>query len=271
VYYACIESLNQSPKLNTTLKNEYKMKYTSLILASAFICPTLQASAPESEVEGLCLVNSMIASEDDSGDFQVIRTSQPRKDQQFNELADLEVADVIIFKTDTRGEVVKEIKALEDRGINSHHIPFKWADHESFKKVCKQTIKALKIVKNSWENSTKVVIHCSHGQDRTGYLAGIINLLDNPVDLRENFQSNLCNGGYGSGNPDKPAYVVNKIRQATTNLYLKMSWKVLQGDLTWDSLSEEACSEDPDTIEAYVNAPEFEFSSYKCEASPRFQ
>ena len=246
------------------------MKISILILINLMISSPLMASSPESEVEGLSISNSTTASEDTTGNFQLIRSSQPKNDQHYDEIKALGIRDVIIFKTDTRGEVKKEISGLESRGINTHHIPFKWADHDSFREVCKQSIAALKIIKNSWNNGTKALLHCSHGQDRTGYIVGLVNLLDEPTDLRQNFQTHLCEGGYGSGNPSKPFYVVNKIRQATTNLYLKMSWKILEENLTWESLSYEVCDVDPGESEDYQNSVEFEYSSFRCEASSRF-
>lgn len=170
---------------------------------------------------------------------QIFRGREPKK--LVHELKELGITDVIIFKNDVRGEVAKEKEELKTLGIRYHHIPFLWKDISSLKDACRQTVRALRIMKRVKEAGGKVFFHCTAGEDRTGLLAGLYRMLNDGYSSRNAFENEMCRNGYSDGNPGKPAFVVSAIEKGLTPLFLQMASAVESGRLGRETLSYAVC------------------------------
>lgn len=170
---------------------------------------------------------------------QVFRGREPKK--AVGELKDLGVTDVIIFKNDVRGEVAREKEDLKGLGIRHHHIPFLWKDLPSLPEACRQTVKALRIMKRVKRAGGKVFFHCTAGEDRTGLLAGIYRMLTDGLSKTSAFETEMCRHGYSDANPGKPAFVVSSIEKGLTPLFLEMARLVETGRLRQNTLEYAAC------------------------------
>ena len=93
-------------------------------------------------VDGLTIPNSHQVDKDGN----VFRGRQPEK--LVDELAHIGITNVIIFKNDVKGEVVKEIGELNRLGIKSHHIPFRWKQYPSMQEACEQIVEAISIIRD---------------------------------------------------------------------------------------------------------------------------
>lgn len=194
----------------------------------------------KSSVEGINIPNT----HDVEGDGSILRGMAPFG--HINELAKADVTDILIFKNQTRDEVDKEIALLKEAGYSSkniHHIAFKWKGFESYKVACEQTIEALQIMKRVWENGGKTFFHCTVGEDRTGYLAGLWRMMSAGWTMTEAFQGEMCENGYGHGNPQKPWKVYGAIRKDLTPLYIAMASMVESGKLSYDNLDVSLCND----------------------------
>lgn len=209
----------------------------SLLICSAQLKAAL-SSPFASSIPELTTPNSHYIDHDE----KIIRGMTPKNLQ---ELKDFNVEQVIIFKSQTRKEVDKEIQGLKQLGYNSkqiHHIPFRWKDFESQKLACEQTITALKIIqKQRMQSKGKVFFHCTVGEDRTGYLAGIFRMLDQNYTPEQAFTEEMCENGYGRGNPRKPWKVYGAIRAELTPLFQYMSELILAGEIDLNQLDESVC------------------------------
>lgn len=172
---------------------------------------------------------------------QVFRGREPKK--AVSELKDIGVTDVIIFKNDVRGEVAREKEELKELGIRYHHIPFLWKDLPSLPEACRQTVKALRIIKKVKSVGGKVFFHCTAGEDRTGLLAGVYKMLTSGFSRQVAFETEMCRHGYANANPGKPAFVVDSIERGLTPLFLEMSRLIETGRLNQKTLSYAACGE----------------------------
>jgi protein-tyrosine phosphatase len=155
----------------------------------------------------------------------VIRAMAPRNTDDIETLINLGVTDFLIFKIDTNGEVGKEINLLEEKGVSRQsisHLDFPWKDITDFRPVCEMTIEALKIIENAENNNRKIFFHCTVGEDRTGYLAGLYKIYHENKNVDEVFVGELCDKGYEAGNPKKGINIVLKIRESLTPAFLTM-------------------------------------------------
>lgn len=161
----------------------------------------------------------------------ILRGMEPRGKTQ--ELKNLGITDVIIFKNQTKNEVNDEVHNLSVLGINSYSIPFQWKNifnqpqAQGVLTACTQILSALKIIaevlKEREINPTsnrRLYFHCTKGEDRTGLLAGLFKLAYYKEDLNKNFEEELCKKGYEHGNPNKPYDIVQIIRNELTPLYI---------------------------------------------------
>lgn len=184
---------------------------------------------------------------------RVIRSSTPKK-IGIKELKDFDVEQIIIFKKQTRKEVDKEIKELKAIGYKSsqiHHIPFRWKGFESRQVACEQTIQALKIIQAQRAKANgKVFFHCTVGEDRTGHLAGIFRMLDQGYTRDQAFTEEMCENGYGRGNPKKPWKVYGSIRKELTPLFQYMASLVEDGLIDLNNLDESVCADQREVLEA---------------------
>ncbi|MFH1724938.1 MAG: tyrosine-protein phosphatase [Elusimicrobiota bacterium] len=246
---------------------------TSLIVA-LFAVPAAPAragfeSAFPSTVEGLVIPNAHDLKLESKG--RVIRGMAPRHEQDIRDLIALGVEDILAFKQAWKDEVNEGIALLKEMGYKEdrlHHIPFRWKYFESFQKPCRQTLEAVKILRDAERDGRTVFFHCTVGEDRTGYLAAVYRLLAQGRTAEDVFQNEMCLHGYGAGNPQKPVErVVLKIRRELTPLYLKMAYLVSIGAVTLDNLDGSACAAEPS--EAAVGSL-FDEKDFRCETSPRY-
>jgi protein tyrosine/serine phosphatase len=160
---------------------------------------------------------------------------------KIKELKKMNITDVIIFKNDTKGEVEKELNDLESLGMNGHHIPFQWKDIPSMQVACEQVIEALTIIKNVREEGGSVYFHCTAGEDRTGLLAGLFQMLNNGIDQENAFAEEMCAKSYSDGNPRKPISVTAAIEKGLTPLFLTLASKIENGELSLEKLDKKVC------------------------------
>jgi hypothetical protein len=135
---------------------------------------------------------------------------------------------VLIFKSDTRGEVAKEISALLSTGFDEsdvHHVPMAWKDLD-LGEACLQTVDALVILSKAVADGKTIFFHCTAGEDRTGMLAGLYRVLHENADAEQMFDEELCEKGYSDGNPGKPKIVINQIERGLTPLYFALAEKI---------------------------------------------
>lgn len=227
--------------LSYVAKQEIKMKlFMPLLLclislnAAAGLASKVPATAP-----GFSIPNTHII--DDDG--QILRGMAPRG--QISELVENGVTDILIFKNQTRTEVDDEIQDLLGIGYKKssiHHIPFKWKDIEDLPMACKQTVRALAIIKDVYYSmDRKIFFHCTVGEDRTGHLSGIWDLIFYESTKEGVFKEQMCQRGYSAGNQTKPYKVVSAIRKGLSPLFFKMAKLVESGALSFDNLDEAAC------------------------------
>lgn len=192
-------------------------------------------SLPAFAVEGLTIPNSYQV----DGDGQVFRGREPKK--LVNELPDIGITDVIIFKNEVKTEVTEEIEALKGLGIMHHHVPFRWKDFMSMEEACGQVVRALNILRKVKSRGGKVFFHCTAGEDRTGMLAGLYRMLEEGASQKKIFRSEMCARGYGDGNPNKPYNVTSAIQKELTPLFLSLAEKIENGDWSSGKLTKKSC------------------------------
>jgi len=194
------------------------------------------------------------------------------------------VTDLLIFKTQEpeRDDITMETEVFLSKGLNETQItsiPFPWKGFTDFKEVCLMTLQGLrkiKEVKDDSANNRKILFHCTVGEDRTGYLAALYTLLEepnlkeNPQRIKEIFNEEACRGGYEGGNANKPRAVKASIREALTPLFTKMAFKIQRGYLSWEKLKDEQCEIDPANFESYDYDENFDPEDYTCKKSPDF-
>lgn len=156
----------------------------------------------------------------------IVRGMAPRNDKDLNKLIDLGFEKFLLFKIDTNGDISKEIDRLIELGIDENnilHLPFPWKDITDYKSVCEMTIDALNMIKKADEKNQKLYFHCTVGEDRTGYLAGLYRIYrGDELTVNEIFEEELCDKGYEAGNPKKIYSVVQKVRENLTPAFIGM-------------------------------------------------
>lgn len=170
---------------------------------------------------------------------QVFRGKEPKK--LVNELADIGITDVIIFKNEVKTEVTKEIADLKEFKIKSHHIPFRWKDLESMELACTQVVEALNIIAKTKAKGGSVYFHCTAGEDRTGLLAGIFRMMEDNLSMAKVFKTEMCARGYSDGNSKKPVMVHESIQKELTPLFIAIAKKVEAGDMVLGKVSKTIC------------------------------
>jgi protein-tyrosine phosphatase len=196
----------------------------------------------ESQVAGLPMPNAHVVGTDNG----LLRSMAPRTVEERNALKAFGIGAVLVFKNKTGNgaEVDEEMEWLSAEGITVAHIPFVWKDLPAFKESCEQTVDALKFLQTARKARKKTLFHCTVGEDRTGYLAAMERLLAEGGDEVTLFQQEMCERGYGAGNPQKPGFVVGSVEGEMTPLYRKMAKLVADGKLT-EALSKSACATEP--------------------------
>jgi hypothetical protein len=186
------------------------------------------------------------------GNRSIFRGRSPSTPEQMEFLKKKEINEVIVFK-DWRTE--EERKSFERRYLNAgfskenlHWIAFPWSHTRDYKQLCKQTVEALQIMKNVVESSRKgesgnLYLHCTAGEDRTGFLSGLFRILKNDWDLEDTYAKELCARGYADGNPKKPAPVADEVHRTLTPLFEDMGKMIKKGALHWEELDSTACDQ----------------------------
>lgn len=215
-----------------------------------------------STVEGVCIPNTHVVR---GSEGQVLRSMRPISDRDYKQIQEIGVKGVLIFRTGDVEKDEQEMARLNSMGIESKKIFFGWRNLE-FKPACKQTIEALQWLKDQEAKGQKALFHCTVGEDRTGYLAGIYHLLKAPESLPKVFRSTMCPGGYGRSSLYKPELVVETIRKSITPQFVKMAALIEQGLLSWDNLDDSVCSiKDPIPAKPKKHRAYYKASSYTCE------
>jgi hypothetical protein len=203
---------------------------------------------------------------------KVIRSQAPHTDQDFKELTSYGVTDVVIFKKETGHEVQDELIALKDHGFPASRIttiPMKYRDFKDFEEPCRYTVDALKAIQKTRQAAGRMVlIHCTVGEDRTGFLSGLVRLLEAGSDSKEIFKTEMCQNGYSSGNPKKPKSITTRIDEDLTPVFTRMALLIEKGRLSWDHLDADAlCTQDP-FLGSLTPAIRNQFNpiNYRCES-----
>lgn len=173
----------------------------------------------------------------------------PRSDAEMQQLIDAGIGAVLIFKnqTGTGTDVADELAKLGTLGIpasRAKNIPFAWKDLPNYQDPCTQTVEALEFIKTNLAANKKTFFHCTVGEDRTGLLAAVHRMLTEPnLDAGAAWDGEMCDRGYGAGNPLKPAFVKDKLEDGLKPLYRKLAYLAKKGAL--DSLDTNVCATDP--------------------------
>lgn len=202
----------------------------------------------DSDVEGISVPNSHWVDTHQ----EVLRGMEPRTAEQFEELRAAGVERVLIFKNSTgKDDVGREIASWGLPEEEVLHIPFQWKDLPDFQTPCEQTLSALRFLRDSQQAGKRVFFHCTVGEDRTGHLAAMYALLFENADASDAFGADMCEHGYGSGNPQKPGFVLGKLEEDLTPLFRAMAFLVEQGTLT-EALESEACASVPEVPDSFL-------------------
>lgn len=184
----------------------------------------------------------------------------------FNELLQAGMDQVLIFKVAKydnegrlTGDVGKEVETwrrlfnLKEDGSEDvgkiNLVNFPYYGFKDFKSACELTLDAIEILHAAEVSGDIIYFHCTVGEDRTGYLAGVFQLLYRLGDVRSVFEQEMCAHGYGAGNPSKPANVVAKIHKDLTPLYLKMAYLIhAPGGLNLETMDRSVCERDEEEL-----------------------
>lgn len=218
------------------------MKNLALILTFFTTPPSFAA------IEGSRIPNAHIVTE--TSEAVAIRGRAPKNVQEIQELLSLGITDVLIFKNETKNEVQKEKAQLTKLGLSSEsitHIPLPWKDLHDFKRVCIMTVEALQVLQKTLQQGRSIYFHCTVGEDRTGYLAGLWGLWTHSYRSPEQaLHEEMCARGYEAGNPNKPYKdVVFKIRETLTPTYLKMAQLLTEAKNRGQELHTSLCDQEP--------------------------
>jgi hypothetical protein len=242
------------------------MKLTVLILAAVLSQNLLAAqqvllSPFPSTVKGISIRNTHTVAR---GESRILRGMRPLSPTDVKELTDKGISRVLIFRNNVQGE---DTVAAEMEWLNAnpkiekvYEIPFKWKDITSFKEACEQTIQALKIFQESLSRpNAGLFVHCTVGEDRTGYLAGIYRMIFEGGTSENVFQADMCQWGYADGGSSrrgeniKPDHVVADVHKAITPVFAKMRVLILMGLITADKLDASVCAREPRVSEKTIS------------------
>ncbi len=234
-----------------------KILFLILLLEGTIGLSALVSNMPSTFTE-IDIPNSHLVSEN------VIRGMAPRNQKDLEDLIGLGVEKFILFKIDTNGDIAKEIENLKSLGVqkkNILHLAFPWKDISDFGSVCGMTIDALNMLKSSDDAGKKIFFHCTVGEDRTGYLAGLYKLYSGEEDSLENiFLGEMCDKGYEAGNPKKIYSVVKQVRENLTPAFLGMSDLIEKNK--WKKLTKSLCKN--------LVIPTVDYKKFSCKKSRLF-
>ena len=227
------------------------------LLFSSSIHAGLKSKMP-STFEGTGIPNSHLLSDN------IIRGMAPGK-KDLQKLINLGVEQFLMFKIDVNGDIAKEIEYLKILGVHEEnilHLPFPWKDITDYQSVCEMTVDALNMIKAADSKNQKLFFHCTVGEDRTGYLAGLYKIYRGDNESRlEIFQGEMCDKGYEAGNPEKIYTVVKKVREGLTPAFMAMADLIEKNN--GKKLSRAHC--------AKLVIPKVNFKEYSCKTSRLLQ
>lgn len=228
------------------------------------------ASPFASTVDGLRIPNAHAV----GAGGMVFRGMAPRSADDYADLVATGIGAVLVFKNQTgQDDVGEEIAALTGHGLAASrvvNIPFKWKDIGTFTDPCTQTIDALKFIAANVAAHEKTFFHCTVGEDRTGLLAAVHRLVNEPsLTADKAFDEEMCERGYAAGNPLKPAFVTGALDHGLTPLYQKLAYLVAKGKIRAGSLDASVCAADPETDAGFAAAA-LPLARLKCGVSTRF-
>ncbi len=258
-YYHCVATTAATAGWPTELQCTAKQPKT--IIDGQLVSPFA------SSVDGVGIFNAHAVADN------VFRGMKPFRDGDFEDLKDLGVDAVLIFKKPTAAsEVDDEIDALAPVGVPAsqvENVQFPWKDFADFAEPCRMTVRSLKLLKEWTASGKTAFFHCTVGEDRTGYLAGLYRLMNETATVRAIFDDELCEHGYSAGNPQKPyASVAKEVDDDLTPIFLKMAFKISRGELA--TFDESVCDHDPASDPAFTGA-QWTASNYRCSASTRYR
>lgn len=220
-----------------------------------------------------------------SDPFILLRSKAPSKKEQLDYLKDeVGVKRILVFKEWTPAQARARERMIELYDSATFTIPtnvtnilFKWKGITDFKESCLQTIDGLKVIKAAEDANERILLHCTHGEDRTGYLSAMYRLLKNPVsfaNFRDIWKNEMCEHGYSSGNGTTgkligAAPAIDHPVTGLTPLFLKMYSKIEDGTLNWETLNPEVCESEP-SVDAFIAShsnENFSYDKMKCEKS----
>jgi hypothetical protein len=205
----------------------------------------------DSSVAGITVPNSHWF---DAGET-ILRGMEPRTPEQFEELRAAGIERVLIFKNTTGSDDVgEEVASWALPAADVLHVPFRWKELGGFAAPCEQTVEALRFIRASQQAGKKVFFHCTVGEDRTGYLAALYAMLFDAAEARVAFEDDMCERGYGSGNPQKPSFVVGALARELSPLYRSMAYLISQGVLDAE-LDATVCETPPEVPGDFMSEP----------------
>jgi hypothetical protein len=181
------------------------------------------------------------------------------------------MTDVLIFRAASQGVGVDdELKILSDLGLpkaNVTHIPFEWKKFASFQEACEQSLQALRLMRSSVTTAGRsLYLHCTVGEDRTGYIAALYNMIYLGWSEDRAFGEEMCARGYAHGNPTKPLEVSEIIHSAMTPVFLKMSHLARTEPKRMKAYDATLCASDPlETPSAFAKSFEARWAQQRCQ------
>ena len=265
-YYHCAATTATAGNWPTKLTCTAKTPKT--IISGQLVSPF------SSSIDDIGIFNSHLVSTTSNG-TKLFRGMKPFRDEDFADLQTLGIEAVLIFKKPTgTGEVDEETDALDPIGVsatNVANVEFPWKDFTDFREPCRMTVRSLKLLRDWTAAGKTTFFHCTVGEDRTGYLAGLYRLLTETTTAKAMFEQEMCERGYSSGNPQKPfVAVAREVDSDLTPLYLKMAFKIAKGELTKTSLDESVCDTDPASSPMFTGA-QWDPTAYRCQISTRYR
>jgi protein tyrosine/serine phosphatase len=101
-------------------------------------------------------------------------------------------------------------------------------------------------------------VHCTVGEDRTGYIAALYKIAFKGLDTKTAFRDEMCARGYAEGDPEKPAKVSQIVHETLTPLFLKMSDLARRHPEAFRKLDTRLCQADPWLAANAKHVPSFE-------------
>lgn len=187
------------------------------------------------------------------GKQSIYRGRNPSTSAHMDFLKKKGVKKILIFKDwKAENERLKLEERYLDAGFKSENlswIAFPWSNTRNYKKLCLQSLEGLRVLKQTVDDSRRsqgsgnLFLHCTAGEDRTGFLSGLFRMLKNDWSISEAYQKEMCARGYADGNPKKPYPVAEEVQLTLTPLFEDFARLIKSGDLNWESLDPNVCDD----------------------------